>query len=116
MEVDQKKMFREIRYQTGESLQVFEEMKNGGIPCLEVLDHEDFESFAERLEAFGIKKSDGIPYDKNARDGVKEPEFEFRAAFHSVEAGKTPQMPDTMYIDVYFEPEIERTYDPMGEM
>ena len=108
-------MFMQMRYQTGEVLPIIEEMKNGSIPCLEVIDNDEFESFTESLIEFGIRKSD-TPYDRNARDGIKEPEFEFRAAFHPVKTVMETHMPDIMYIDVYFEPEFERTYDSVGEM
>ncbi len=109
-------MFRQMRYQTGEVPQAAEEMKKGEIPCLEVMGHDEFNAFAERLTAYGIQKSSKIPYDRSARDGVMEPEFEFRAAFHPADADRSLNMPDIMYIDVYFEAEIERTYDPVGEM
>lgn len=109
-------MFRQIRYQTGEALQVAKEMKSGAVPCLEVIDQDEFETFAERLLEFDIRKLEDIPYDRKARDGVKEPEFEFRAAFYPAKSGSASGMPDIMYIDVYFEPEVERTYDSVGEM
>ena len=105
-------MFRQVLFQTGELREIVQEMKNGGIPCLEVTDLEDFNSFTLRLSSFNIVIADDIPYDKKARDSVKEPEFEFRAAFYS----DCPEIPEIMYIDVYFEPEYERTYDPVGEM
>jgi hypothetical protein len=105
-------MFRQIRYQTGESKEVAAEMKSGYIPCIDVNDMEEFDTFAARLIQYGIKKNDTIPYDKNARDRVKEPEFEFRAAYYLVDEDNKP----AMYLDVFFEPEVDRTYDPVGEM
>ena len=110
-------MFRQIRFQTGEVSQVASEMKSGGIPCLEVIDHDEFESFVKQLHKFGIEKSQDILYDKNARDRIKEPEFEFRAAFYLVEVDELSKVhPDIMYIDVYYEPDFERTYDSVGEI
>ncbi len=110
-------VFRQVRYQTGEAPAVADEMKNGRIPCLDVDDREEFDRFVKELNKYGISRADDIPFDKNARDGIKEPEFEFRAAFYpdSLKDGSITSK-DIMYIDVYFEPEIERTYDSVGEM
>ncbi len=110
-------MFYEIRFQTGEMSQIIDEMKKGNIPCMDVTDADEMNWFIKQLETKGIYKVEDLPYDRNARDGVKEPEFEYRIAFYTspIKAsdlnGKTP-----MYIDFYFEPIIERTYDPVGEM
>lgn len=109
-------MFRQIRYQTGESAEVAAEMKSGGIPCLDVNDIEEFDEFINTLTRYGIRKADNIPYDKQARDKVKEPEFEFRAAFYHDSPDKKQEAPVLVYLDVYFEPEVERTYDSIGEM
>lgn len=106
-------MFREIRYQTGEVREVAQAMKTGEIPHLEVNFIEEFELFAERLNEYGISKVKELPYDKNARDRVSEPEFEFRAAFSEKPGAGRDGL---MYIDVYFEEDPEETYDPVGEM
>lgn len=110
-------MFYQVRFQTGEIKQIIDEMKKGNIPCMDVNDGDEMNWFIKELESKGIFRVEDIPYDKNARDRVKEPEFEYRIAFYTspVKAsgleGKTP-----MYIDFYFEPIVDRTYDPVGEM
>ena len=110
-------MFHEVRYQTGEVREVAEKMKQREIPQLEVIDMEEFEIFAGRLNELGIFLAVDIPFDKTARDGVKEPEFEFRAAFRDrTDTAAQDHVEELMYIDVYFEAEPEETYDPVGEM
>ncbi len=110
-------MFYQVRFQTGEMSKIIDEMKNGNIPCMDVNDDDELNWFLKQLEAQGIYKVQDMPYDKNARDRVKEPEFEYRIAFYNspVQAdqlnGKTP-----LFIDFYFEPVVDRTYDPVGEM
>lgn len=111
-------MFRQLRYQSGEVREVAETMKKGTIPCLEVEYFEEFKIFTDRLREFGIFQAICIPYDKTARDGVKEPEFEFRAAFSEQANGSAAagSIENLMYIDVFFEAEMEESYDPVGEM
>lgn len=110
-------MFREVRFQTGEVREVAVAMKKGTIPCLEVEYLDEFEIFAGRLSEFGIFQAAGIPYDKAARDRVKEPEFEFRAVFsENAERSAPDNTGKLMYIDVYFEADPEESYDPVGEM
>lgn len=110
-------MFYQVRFQTGELKQIIDEMNKGNIPCMDVNDNEELNWFIGQLETKGIYKIQDMPYDKDARDRVKEPEFEYRIAFFSspIKAseldGRTP-----LYIDFYFEPIIDRTYDPVGEM
>lgn len=110
-------MFYQERFQTGEIKRIIDEMLKGSIPCMDVLDSEEMEWFIKNLKSNGIYRIEDIPYDRFARDRVKEPEFEYRAAFHTAKItsselnGTSP-----MYIDFYFEPDIERTYDPVGEM
>lgn len=110
-------MFYQVRFQTGEMPQIIDEMKKGNIPCMDVNDGDEMNWFISQLEAKGIYKIQDIPYDKQARDRVKEPEFEYRIAFCTSKInadelkGKTP-----LYIDFYFEPLVDRTYDPVGEM
>lgn len=110
-------MFYEVRYQTGEMSQIIDEMKKGNIPCMDVNDNDELNWFIKQLESKGIYKIEGLPYDNNARDRVKEPDFEYRIAFYTSPVtsdkieGKKP-----LYIDFYFEPIVDRTYDPVGEM
>ena len=110
-------MFYQVRFQTGEMPQIIDEMKKGNIPCMDVNDEDEMNWFIKELESKGIFKVEDMPYDKNARDRVREPEFEYRIAFYTspVKAagldGKAP-----LYIDFYFEPIVDRTYDPVGEM
>lgn len=110
-------MFYEVRFQTGEMAKIIDEMKKGNIPCMDVYDDEDMDIFISRLESEGIYKIKNMPYDKNAHDRVKEPEFEYRIGFYTSPVS-LPELGDKkpMFIDFYFEPEIERTYDPVGEM
>jgi len=44
---------------------------------------DEFNWVVKKLEEYNIYLAKNIPFDKNARDRVKEPEFEFRAAFSS---------------------------------
>ena len=110
-------MFYEIRFQTGEMTQIIDEMKKGKIPCMDVNDNDELNWFIKQLETKGIYRIEDIPFDNSARDRVKEPLFEYRVAFYTspIKAaelnGKSP-----LFIDIYFEPEFERTYDPVGEM
>ena len=109
-------MFYQVRFQTGEIKQIIDEMKKGNIPCMDVNDGDEMNWFIKELESKGIFRVEDIPYDKNARDRVKEPEFEYRIAFYTspVRASGLEGIP--MYIDFYFEPIVDRTYDPVGEM
>lgn len=110
-------MFYEVRFQTGEMSQIIDEMKKGNIPCLDVLDNDDLNWFIKELETKGIYKIEDMPYDQNARDRVKEPEFDYRIGFYTSPV-KASELNDNkpMYIDFYFEPIVDRTYDPVGEM
>ncbi|MCX8130275.1 MAG: hypothetical protein N3I35_09275 [Clostridia bacterium] len=110
-------MFYHIRFQTGETLDIIKEMKKGNIPCMDVADSDELNWFISQLEKHGIYKVEGIPYDKNARDRINEPEFEFRIAFSDKPlTSENAAEEGLMYIDFYFEPFIEETYDPVGEM
>lgn len=105
-------MFRQIRYQTGELNEIVNEMKNGRIPCMDVDDNDEMNWFIDQLELHGIYKVKDLPYDKDARDRIEEPEFEFRVAFGSKPVSSNEiDNKDLMYIDFYFEPFIEETYD-----
>jgi hypothetical protein len=110
-------MFRQIRFQTGETADIAAEMKKGCIPCMDVDDIDEFDLFVNQLSKHNIFRVEGMPYDKNARNRINEPEFEFRVPFYSqpVKAGDV-KPEGLMYIDVYFEPDIERTYDTIGEL
>lgn len=110
-------IFRQIRFQTGEQEDVVKLMKAGEIPCVDVYDDEEMEWFAEQLKKYGVYKVEGIPYDTHARDRVSEPEFEYRVAFCSKPVNHPEaEKEKLMYIDFYFEPDPEDTYDPVGEM
>ncbi|MFZ5989003.1 MAG: hypothetical protein ACOYWZ_18015 [Bacillota bacterium] len=100
-------MFYHVRYQTGEIEDVVKEMKKGIIPCMDVDDMNEFNWVVNKLSEYGVHLVESLPFDKDARDRVKEPEFEFRAPF-SVKDSET-----LMYIDFYFEPFIEEDYDPI---
>jgi len=82
-------MFYQIRYQTGEIEDMVAEMKKGNIPCMDVDNMDEFNWVVKKLEEYNIYLAKNIPFDKNARDRVKEPEFEFRAAFSSAKTRKT---------------------------
>ncbi|HOM01432.1 MAG TPA: hypothetical protein PLH43_01210 [Acetivibrio sp.] len=102
-------MFYQIRYQTGEIEDMVAEMKKGGIPCMDVDDMDEFNWVVKKLEEYNIYLAKNIPFDRNARDRVNEPEFEFRAAFSSAKDSED----NLMYIDFYFEPYVEKDYDPI---
>lgn len=107
-------MFYQIRFQTGELSDIVNEMKKGNIPCMDVDDTEELNWFINQLTQHGIHKVEAIPYDKNARDRIKEPEFEFRIAFTDKQAISTEiEKAKLMYIDFYFPPIEEETYDPI---
>ncbi|MCX7746704.1 MAG: hypothetical protein N2645_07425 [Clostridia bacterium] len=105
-------MFWQIRYQTGELNDVVHEMKKGNTPCIDVVDVDEFHWLVGELAKKGVYHIEGSPLDKNARDMLKEPEFEFRAAFSEKPAQwESVDRSNIMFIDIYFEPEIEETYD-----
>lgn len=105
-------MFRQVRYQTGEMEDIIGEMKKGAIPCMDVDNTEELDWFIGQLAGHGIYKVEGLPYDRNARDRIHEPEFEFRIAFADKPAkGGETDKKALMYIDFYFEPDIEEDYD-----
>ncbi|MCX7710291.1 MAG: hypothetical protein N2484_10645 [Clostridia bacterium] len=105
-------MFYQIRYQTGEIDDVVKELKKGNIPCMDVESYEELEWVFEQLRAKGISRAENVPYDKSARDRIAEPEFEFRIAFYESDSNQD----SLRYIDFYFEPIIDETYDNCGEM
>lgn len=110
-------MFWQVRYQTGEVDDIIREMKEGKVPCMDVDNYDELNWFINLLAERGIFRVEDLPYDRTARDRIKEPEFEFRAAFYtkpvkSSEVNKS----DLMYIDFYFEPDVEETYDSIGEI
>lgn len=110
-------MFYQIRYQTGELDEVVNELKTRKIPSMDVVDGIELEWICKRLEERGIYKVEGLPADKNARDSVAEPEFECRLGFYSKPVKNDEITPsDLMYIDFYFEPYTDKTYDSCGEM
>lgn len=104
-------MFYHVRYQTGEIEDVVKEMRTGSIPCMDVDDMDEFNWVVNKLKEHKVYLAKNISFDKEARDPLKEPEFEFRAAFASNEDEKAPAK--LMYIDFYFEPFIEEDYDPI---
>ena len=100
-------MFYQVRFQTGEIQDIVGEMKKGDIPCMDVDDMDELNWFINQLAENGIHKVEDIPYDKDARDKLKEPEFEFRIAFSDSPGSKV----NLMYIDFYFPPVEDETYD-----
>lgn len=111
-------MFRQVRYQTGELSEVTDDMRKGMIPCMDVDNSDEFNWVVTQLANMGIHRAEPIPLDRDARDRVKEPEFEFRAAFHDgpVKAWDEVDKSRLMYIDFYSEPFVDRDYDPVGEL
>lgn len=110
-------MFVHIRYQTGELKEVLDEMEKGSIPCMDVDDMQEYNWVISRLAQQGMFRIKDMEPDKNARDRIREPEFEFRASFFT-KSSKLDELDkkDIMYIDFYFEPIEDDTYDPIGEM
>lgn len=111
-------MFRQIKYQTGELTDVVSDMKKGNIPCMEVEDSDELEWVIGQLSQKGIYALPDMPRDNNARDRIKEPEFEFRVGFSTKPDVLLADVKgeEIMYIDFYFESFVERSYDPVGEM
>lgn len=111
-------MFVHIRYQTGEIDQVIEEMKKGSIPCMDVDNYDEYNWVIGQLENKGMFKIPEFSHDIDARDRVKEPEFEFRDAFYTSPAFEAGSLDKSklLYIDFYFEPVEDETYDSIGEM
>ncbi|HEX9061645.1 MAG TPA: hypothetical protein VF941_15800 [Clostridia bacterium] len=110
-------MFYDIRFQTGELDDVIASTDKGSVPCMDVLDGEELNWVIDELAKKGLYKIEYMPYDKNARDKLKEPNFEYRVAFsrHRTTAGKIPQ-DEIKYVDFYFEPDLDETYDSIGEL
>lgn len=110
-------MFRQTRFQTGELTDITAEMEKGRIPCMDVDNNEEFEWFVKLLARHGFFRVENMPYDRTARDRVREPEFEFRVPFCRYPArAENIKIDELMYIDVYFEPDIDETYDSIGEI
>jgi hypothetical protein len=76
-------MFRTTRYRTGETEDIIKEMKEGKIPCVDVDNPDELEWYLKYLNQFGIYKVEGLHYDRNCRDTIKEPEFECRIGFYT---------------------------------
>jgi hypothetical protein len=105
-------MFREIRYQTGEINDIITEMKKGNIPCMDVDDSEDMARFIKELSTRNFLVVQDMPFNRNARDRVKEPEFEFRVAFSEIAPlSDKNDINNVKFIDFYFEPDVEESYD-----
>lgn len=105
-------MFKQIRYQTGEIKEIIEDMKCGKIPCMDVDNNDEYEWFLGQLELNSIYKVKALDPDKYARDRVLESEFEFRVAFSdSPIFAQNIDVQKLMYIDFYFEPIEDETYD-----
>ena len=102
-----------LRYQTGEAVEIIKMMKTGSIPKVDVYDHEDFKLFTDILEKHNIFVAEDVPFDRTARDTVKEPDFEFRAGFFEKSNGilNTNHL---MFIDFYFEPYVFEDYDEIS--
>lgn len=110
-------MFYHIRYQTGELDDVVRDMHEGKIPAMDVMDLQELEEVLVRLENHKVYRIKDCPYDTNARNVLKEPDFEFRIAFYEKPVSYTEADDNKiMYIDFFFEPYIDKTYDPVGEM
>ncbi|MDQ2085973.1 hypothetical protein RBH29_05905 [Herbivorax sp. ANBcel31] len=105
-------MFYQVRYQTGEIKDVAKEMKTGKIPCMDVKDMDEFMWVTKELVKQGVFLVESIPFDKSARNPIKEPEFEFRAAFSSnkPDSNNPIDKDNFMYIDFYFDPYEEKDY------
>lgn len=104
-------MFYQIRFQTGEISELISEMQKGNIPCMDVEDTHELNWVINELSQRGIHKVSEIPYDKNARDKIKEPEFEFRIAFAQGSETYELQKSQLMYIDFYSPIAEDETYD-----
>lgn len=110
-------MFVHIRYQTGEIDQVIEEMKKGNIPCMDVEDSDEYNWVIGQLRNKNVYKIEELSHDINARNRIQEPEFEFRDAFSLTNASQNEiHKSQLMYIDFYFEPIEDETYDSIGEI
>jgi hypothetical protein len=105
-------MFYSIRFQTGEIKEFASEIKIGKIPCMDLIDMEEYRQVCIALRSFGVYEVEGQTYDVNARNRVKEPDFEFRAKFHvNADSQKGDKDNCEMFADFYFEQYIERDYD-----
>lgn len=104
-------MFYHIRFQTGEIKEIIEDMQKGNIPCMDVIDYDDLNNFLKSFSDYGYYKVKDLDYNRNARDKVKEPEFEFRITFSNKDdIFENLKNEKLFYIDFYFEPYIEETY------
>lgn len=110
-------MAERIRFQTGELKEVSSEMLSGKIPCIDVDDNDELNWVINKLSDFDLIVNEEIPYDTEARDKLKDPEFEFRIAFikkakDSINSSKT----EKLYLDIFFTSTFEETYDDIGEL
>lgn len=105
-------MFVQTRFQTGELDDVIKEMKNGTIPVMDVDDNDELNWVIDQLAKRGMYKVEDLPYDKDARDKLKEPEFEYRIAFYtsSVKSSDIDKK-ELMYIDFYTPLIVDEDYD-----
>ena len=101
-------MFRTIKYQTGELQSVVNDMKDGKIPMLEVDNLDELNWVLKQLEKYLIFRITNLKPDKNARNAVREPDFEFRLAF-----SYNNDLSKIMYIDIFEEPIPDKDYDPI---
>src|SRR3989339_1891076 len=101
---------KRIRYQTGEINEVIKEMEEDKIPCIDVVDDDEFKWTIIQLESKNIIKDTSIENNRNARDRLKEPEFEYRIAFKYKNLENNIMNNKIMFIDFYYEPIIEETY------
>lgn len=105
-----------IRYQTGELNEVVKEMNEGNIPEMDVEDNKEYEWVLVQLAERGVHKVVEFSADKEARDPVIEPEFEFRDAFSKEKDKKYTGKDGLMFLDFFFEPIMDRDYDAVGEL
>lgn len=100
-------MFYHIRFQTGELKEFSEEIKRNTVPCLEVTDLDEYSWVCSELIKYGVFYRTESEPDRNARDRIKEPEFEFRAAFSDKETGGS----QNWFADIYMEQIPDKDYD-----
>lgn len=107
-------MFMTVKYQTGELSDVVKDLHDGKIPCLEVEDTSELNWVLNKLTEFSVYQVKDLPFDRNARDMIKEPDFEFRIAFTPYPSDvNTYKKEDLLFIDVYFEIIELESYAPI---
>lgn len=104
--------WRGFRYQTGEVKEIAQKLKVHDIVQVDLDRDEELDELIKDLEQESIYQIEGLPYDEQALDLVKEPEFRFRIGFSTgpVKADEIDR-DKILFIDFFTIEEPEESYD-----